>query len=216
MRIQEICGPNPERKTCQETNRQSSDNEPAWLAERSRTFISTGRLQLLIRSPQDLYCRKTSRDSMTSTLEDKIPTILDGFAAAYRRRQIERQQRAEWEELRDKAMEQYESQHIMRYVDVMSEQFHSMSRRREYLAALERSLEQYDGDDKDKVIRQVAELRQRVDDEDPGLHPECLVFDVPPPGDEDLEAFMDGWSASGPYHVFPEYGRYHRRNGDNT
>lgn len=205
MRVQEICGPNPERRTPAGSAAEPASDEPAWIRERTREFIGTGRLQLQIRSPEDQYCRKTARDSVTSTLEDKIPAVLEGFASAYRHRQQARRRRADWEKLRDQAMERYESEKIMEYIDAMSEQYHAMGKRRDYLTALERSLEDYEGEDKAALIRVVAELRERIENEDPGLHPEAIELDVPPPDDEDLERFMDGWSASGPFHAVRPY-----------
>lgn len=204
FRVQEICGPNPERKAPAPPGASADGDEPRWIAERSREFIGTGRLQVQIRSAGDEYCRKTARDSTTSTVEGKIPGMFKGFVDAQEQRRRERERRVEWERIRRRGEERYESDVVMRRIDDMAEQYLAMSRRREFLAALERSLEHYHGPDRDDVIRDIALLRDRVEREDPGLHPERIDLEVPPPGERELERYMDGWSASGPYRSTPQ------------
>ena len=62
-------------------------------------------------------------------------------------------------------------------------------------------MDRYTGADRDEVGQRIAMLRRRIEAEDPGLHPELLDVTVPDPTDEQLEPYMEGWSAEGPYRV---------------
>ena len=55
------------------------------------------------------------------------------------------------------------------------------------------ALECYEGADRVEVARRIALLRERVDTEDPGLHPERIDIAVPEPDDAQLAPYMDGW-----------------------
>ena len=63
---------------------------PRWLAERAREFVGTGLLQVAIRSDGDDSCRRTAKDTTTSSLEEKIPSVLNEFVAALDRRRKQR------------------------------------------------------------------------------------------------------------------------------
>ena len=89
----------------------------------------------------------------------------------------------------------------MALIDHQAEQYQAMEKRREFLSALERAMDRYTGADRDEVGQRIAMLRRRIEAEDPGLHPELLDVTVPDPTDEQLEPYMDGWSAEGPYRV---------------
>lgn len=211
LRLQELCAPNAPRRDPSDAGADAS--MPRWLADRVREFIGTGLLQLSIRADGDMACRKTAKDTMTSSLEEKIPSVLDEFVAAAERRRKDREERAEWERIKERARERFDSDCLMACVDRQAEQYLAMAKRREYLSALERSLEQYKGEDYAEAAGRVAMLRERVDAEDPGLHPERLEFAIPEPTDAQLETYMDGWSAAGPYHISPyarPYGREQR------
>lgn len=198
VRVQEISTPNsPRRPTATEDDAAL----PRWMTERVREFVGTGLLQLSIRSDGDKDCRRTARDTATSSLEEKIPTIMREFMDAKARRDKMREEHALWEQAKVKAKERYTNDHLIASIDGQVERHQMMMKRREYLASVERSLASYDGDDKESVIRRVEELRERIDAADPGLHPERLERDVPQPSDKDLEPYMGGWSIDGPYRV---------------
>lgn len=209
FRVQEICAPNPGRKAPTPPGGPADgegegEGEPRWIAERSREFISTGRLQMQIRSEGDRDCRKTARDSTASMVEGKIPGVFRAFVAAQERRRLERERRVEWERIRRRGEERYESEVIMRRLDDMAAQYLAMRRRREFLDALEGAVEGFDGPLREQALCGIGLLRERVDREDPGLHPELVDLEVPPPGNRELERFMEGWSADGPYRVSPQ------------
>ena len=75
--------------------------------------------------------------------------------------------------------ERYACDRLMADMDHQAEQYLAMARRREFLSALERALERYEGADRVEVARRIALLRERVDAEDPGLHPERIDIAVP-------------------------------------
>ena len=200
LRVQELCTPNAPRKDSSAVGRGDA-SVPRWMADRVREFIGTGSLQVSIRSEGDLACRKSAKDTMTSSLEVKIPSVLDEFVTALKRRRRDREERAEWEAAKELARQRFDSDCLMAVVDRQAEQYLAMQKRREYLTALECSMASYEGEDRDDVSRRIAILRERVDAEDPGLHPERIDLTVPEPTKAQLEPYMGGWSCEGPYHV---------------
>ena len=199
LRVQEVCAPNAPRRPASSVG--ADPDEPRWLAYRVREFIGTGLLQIAIRTDGDVACRKTAKDTGTSSLEEKIPSVFNEFASAMERRRKDRQERAEWEEAKRYARERYACDRLMADMDHQAEQYLAMERRREFLSALERALECYEGADRVEVARRIALLRERVDTEDPGLHPERIDIAVPEPDDAQLAPYMDGWSVDGPYRI---------------
>ena len=103
---------------------------PRWLAYRVREFIGTGLLQIAIRTDGDVACRKTAKDTGTSSLEEKIPSVFNEFASAMERRRKDRQERAEWEEAKRCARERYACDRLMDDMDHQAEQYLAMARRR--------------------------------------------------------------------------------------
>ena len=199
LRVQEVCAPNAPRKPPAAVG--ADPDEPRWLACRVREFIGTGLLQISIRTDGDVACRRSAKDTATSSLEEKIPSVFNEFASAMERRRKDRQERAEWEEAKRCARERYACDRLMADMDHQAEQYLAMARRREFLSALERALERYEGADRVEVARRIALLRERVDAEDPGLHPERIDIAVPEPDDARLAPYMDGWSVDGPYRI---------------
>lgn len=199
LRVQEVCAPNAPRKPPAAVG--ADPHEPRWLACRVREFIGTGLLQISIRTDGDVACRRSAKDTATSSLEEKIPSAFNEFASAMERRRKDRRERAEWEEAKRRARERYACDRLMADMDHQAEQYLAMARRREFLSALERALERYEGADRVQVARRIALLRERVDAEDPGLHPERIDIAVPEPDDARLAPYMDGWSVDGPYRI---------------
>ena len=87
----EVCAPNAPRKPPAAVG--ADPDEPRWLAYRVREFIGTGLLQIAIRTDGDVACRKTAKDTGTSSLEEKIPSVFNEFASAMERRRKDRQER---------------------------------------------------------------------------------------------------------------------------
>ena len=199
LRVQELCAPNAPRRDPAMVGKAARG--PRWLAERAREFVGTGLLQVAIRSDGDDSCRRTAKDTTTSSLEEKIPSVLNEFVAALDRRRKQRKQREEWEGVKERARQRYDFDRMMALIDRQAEQYQAMAKRREFLSALERAMDRYTGADRDEVGQRIAMLRRRIEAEDPGLHPELLDVTVPDPTDEQLEPYMEGWSAEGPYRV---------------
>lgn len=209
LRVQEVCAPNAPRKPPATVG--ADPDEPRWLAYRIREFVGTGLLQIAIRADGDAACRRTAKDTTTSSLEEKIPSVLNEFVSSLERRRKDRQARAEWEAAKQRARERYACDCLLANMDHQAEQYVAMARRREFLSALERSLERYEGADRVELARRIVILRERVDAEDPGLHPDRIDLAVPEPTDAQLAPYMDGWSVDGPYRVSSAETRGHAR-----
>ncbi len=134
LRVQEVCAPNAPRRPASSVG--ADPDEPRWLACRVREFIGTGLLQISIRTDGDVACRKTAKDTGTSSLEEKIPSVFNEFASAMERRRKDRQERAEWEEAKRCARERYACDRLMADMDHQAEQYLAMARRREFLGAI--------------------------------------------------------------------------------
>ena len=88
IKVRELGGPNAPKKERRTWN--PRPNQPAWIENRDREFISTGRLELTVDGPGTKYDGDHYRDAKTTTVEQKLPDL-------FRSLEVLRLQ-GEWEE----------------------------------------------------------------------------------------------------------------------
>ncbi|UGT54002.1 hypothetical protein [Nocardia asteroides] len=179
---------------------------PAWIATRSREFVSTGKLELTVHGPGGSYKGDHYRDAKSIKVEDKLPQLfrsLEIYAlrAAWHQREFERaeaERRVQWERAMSAATERYAENVRWEHFTKRSSEWRLVNQHREFLAAARKHAEMYEGELRDDIMRQLDEAEERVDRMDPVRNLSRIVPHVPDPRPEDLKPFLSGWSPHGP------------------
>ncbi len=179
---------------------------PAWIRQRGREFIGTGRLELVVDGRWCRYNGDHYRDAKTVSVEDKLPEVFRSFeihklradwqAQEQERKEIERRRR--WEAAMAVAKERYAEHARWEHFKDCSREWQKINQHRRFLAAAREAVERYDGDDRDAILRHLDEAERNLDVLDPILQPTRIAPTLPEPKPEDLKPFLQGWSPHGP------------------
>ncbi|WP_433625783.1 hypothetical protein [Nocardia sp. CA-120079] len=180
--------------------------QPSWIEYRGWEFISTGKLELLVRGPGSGYNGDHYRDAKTITVEAKLPEVFRAFEihklrADWREQEREREKadrRRRWEAAMVVAKERYFEHARWEHFKDCSREWQSVSQYRGFLTAAREAAERYDGIDRGAILRQLDEAERSVDALDPILQLSRIVPGLPEPKPEDLKPFLQGWSPHGP------------------
>ncbi|ASF10906.2 hypothetical protein NBRGN_065_00420 [Nocardia brasiliensis NBRC 14402] len=180
--------------------------QPSWIQYRGWEFISTGKLELVVKGPGSSYNGDHYRDAKTVTVEDKLPQVFRAFEiqklrADWREQEREREKadrRRRWEAAMADAKERYFEHARWEHFKDCSHEWQSVNQYRGFLAAAREAAEQYAGTDRDAILRQLEEAARSVDARDPILQLSRIVPGLAEPKPEDLKPFLQGWSPHGP------------------
>lgn len=178
----------------------------AWFATRGREFVSTGKLELIVRGPGTKYDGDRYRDAKSVRVEDKLPEMfrsLEIYAlrADWRRREHEREEadrQLQWERAMSAAADRYAENSRWGHFEERSREWQLVNQHREFLAAARKHAERYEGNTRDAILQQLDEAEEQVDRMDPIRNLSRIVPVVPDPQPEDLKPFLAGWSPHGP------------------
>ena len=179
---------------------------PEWIENRAWEFISTGRLELIVRGPGSAYDGDRYRDAKTVTVEDRLPEVFRSFEiyklrADWNEQEREREKaerRRRWEVAMASAKEQYLTHARWEHFKERSRDWQAINQHRAFLVAARAKLDQYVGDDRDAIERQLDEAQRTIDALDPVRHLGKIALALRDPESKDLEPFLHGWSTYGP------------------
>ena len=179
---------------------------PAWTYERQASFISTGRLELVVRGRFAGYTGDVYRDTTRSTVEDKLPRIfqslevcrLEADAWSEKQRLREEDRRRQQEAALAEARERYDEHTRWEHFKKNSQEWERIARHREFLAAARVAVADYEGEDKEAILAQLDMAERTLDELDPLRRPKSLAPVVPEPKAADLKPFLGGWSLDWP------------------
>ncbi|WOQ17580.1 hypothetical protein [Raineyella sp. W15-4] len=203
LQIREISAPGGAKLARRSWN--APKTMPDWQERRGREFISTGKLDLVVRGPWapggDHY-----RDAKSWTVEDLLPEVFRSFeinklrsdASERERKRREDERRRQWEVAMASAKEAYAVHARWERFKGRSSDWHEIQQHRAFLAEARRVVERYDGEDRQVLIERLAEAESGLNARDPILHIERLAADPPQPRPEELKPFLKGWSPYGP------------------
>lgn len=179
---------------------------PRWTYDRQRAFVSTGKLELIVRGRYANYDGDRYRDTKMTTLESKLPRLFQSLevyrlqaevAAAVQRRREEERQR-QWEAAMAEARVRYDHHVRWEHFKETSKEWQQVREHREFLAVARAAAAAYEGDDKEAVLAQLDMAERQLDELDPVRRLSLLVPDVKEPKNDDLKPFLKGWSPQGP------------------
>ncbi|MFD3596364.1 hypothetical protein ACFWU5_26890 [Nocardia sp. NPDC058640] len=179
---------------------------PGWIATRGWEFVSTGKLEVVVRGPGCGYNGDHYRDAKSIKVEDKVPEVfraLEIYAlrADWRQRTREREKAerlVRWKGAMSVATERYAENARWGHFKDRAREWQLVNQHREFLAAAREHAERYEGKLRDNIMRQLDEAELRVDHLDPIRNLSRIVPVVPDPQPEDLKPFLEGWSPHGP------------------
>ncbi|WP_448810378.1 hypothetical protein [Agromyces bauzanensis] len=204
LTIREVPGPGGRKMERRRWNERKT--QPAWLEGRGWEFISTGKLELIVRGPDADYNGDRYRDAKSVTLEDKLPEVFRSFEihklrAEWRAQEQERkktERRSRWEAAMTDARARYAEHARWEHFKQRSHQWHAVEQHREFLEAARAAAATYDSDDRDALVAQLDAAERTLNGLDPIQRVEHLLPDLAEPKPEDLKPFLNGWSPYGP------------------
>lgn len=179
---------------------------PGWIATRGREFVSTGKLELIVRGPGCKHDGDRYRDVKSISVEDRLPELfrsLEIYAlrADWRRREREREEaerRVQWEQAMAVATERYAQNARWQHFKERSREWQLVNQHREFLAVARKHAELYEGALRERIMRQLDAAEEHVDRLDPVRNLSRIIPNIPDPQPEDLKPFLSGWSPHGP------------------
>ncbi|WP_020013346.1 hypothetical protein [Promicromonospora sukumoe] len=204
IQVKEIAGKGGQKTARRGWNERKVD--PAWIENRGWEFISTGKLELIVRGPGSAYGGDHYRDAKTITVEDRLPELLRSFEVHKLRADWQEQERnrekadrrQRWERAMALAKEEYFAHARWEHFKERSREWQAINQHRGFLKSARAGLGQYEGEDRDLIEQQLDEAEQTIDTLDSIRHPARIVPNVPEPKAEDLKPFLHGWSVHGP------------------
>ncbi len=173
---------------------------PAWTYERQTSFISTGRLELVVRGRFAGYTGDVYRDTTRTTVEEKLPRIfqslevyrLEAGARAEKQRLREEARRRREEAALAEARERYDEHARWEHFKKNSQEWQRINSHREFLVAARVAVADYEGGDKEAIVAQLDVAQRTLDELDPLRRPQLLAPVVPEPTNADLKPFLGG------------------------
>ncbi len=179
---------------------------PAWTYERQNSFVSTGRLELVVRGRFAGDAGDVYRDTTRTAVEDKLPRLFqllevyrlqaDAWAEKQRLEQEDRER--QWDAAMAEARMQYDTYARWEHFKSMSAEWHKIAGHREFLAAARASAADYEGAEKAAILALLDTAERTLDELDPLRRPQLLAPVALEPKPEDLKPFLRGWSPYGP------------------
>lgn len=187
-------------------DRYGARRRPGWIAARQTEFISTGRLELVLRGPIAPYDGQRFRDAKTTRVEEKLPALfaalekygLEAAARAEDARRAKVERERQWQAARDRAVQAYTAQARWRHFEGLVERHRELTAHRRFLDDAERAAADLGDETRVATEEYLAAMRALVDARDPLTSPELLLPNVSDPSPDDLQPFMRGWN---PYHA---------------
>lgn len=204
VQIKEIAGGGGKKVSPRRWSEPKTD--PKWIEARGWEFISTGKLELVVRGPGTPYDGDRYRDAKAVTVEERLPEVFRSFEihklrADWQEQEREREKadrRRRWEDAMVAAKKQYFTHARWEYFKERSREWQAINRHRAFIDAARANLDRYDGEDRELIQHQLDEAEGTVDRLDPVRHLTRIVPNVPDPKAEDLKPFLQGWSPLGP------------------
>lgn len=198
VQIREISAPGGGRPT--RPYYDARKKPPAWTYERQTSFISTGRLELVVRGRFAGYAGDVYRDTTRTTVEEKLPRIfqslevyrLEGVAWAEKQRLREEARRRREEAALAEARERYDAHARWEHLKKSSQEWQRINSHREFLAAARVAVADYEGEDREAILAQLDMAQRTLDELDPLRRPQLLGHVVPEPTNADLKPFLGG------------------------
>ena len=203
VRIKEISGPGTGKVRPRLWNEPKT--KPAWVEARGWEFVSTGKLELIVNGPETPYNGAQYRDTITGSVEDKLPELFSSLeiyrlrtASKEQKRQREKEERHQrWETAMASAKEKY-SEHVRwEHFKENSRTWSAIKQHRSFLDAARVAAESYTSGDRDAVLQQLDQAEQALKAIDPLRDLSRIVPEVPEPTSEDLKPFLGSWSPYG-------------------
>lgn len=122
-------------------DRYGARRRPGWIAARQTEFVSTGRLELVLRGPIAPYDGQRFRDAKTSRVEDKLPALfaalekygLEAAARAEDARRAKVERERQWQVARDRAVQEYIAQARWRHFEGLVARHRELTAHRAFL-----------------------------------------------------------------------------------
>lgn len=178
-----------EAKTRTLEDRRMADDAPIWKAQRSTRFAPTGVMTIRVDSDMAHYRLKTSKDTVNTPVETRVPNLFDALTGEMVRCREVRRRTAE--ERRRSAAAKHDFRRERMYAALCEDvsRHDRLQRQRSYLDKVECSLAQRTYDDaaeQEGMLRDINAMRACIDEQDPLVAGDLAWMRQPEPSESEV------------------------------
>jgi hypothetical protein len=179
---------------------------PSWIDRRGWTFISSGKLELILEGRMAPYGGQHFRDAKSLTVEDKLPEVfrtleiyqlrIEAAEAQKQRAADERRQR--WEVAIEQGKLAYFEHARWEHFKERSREWQALGQHRHFLAASLAALDGLTPEQRSTADDYLHDMERVVNEIDPLRTPATLVPTIADPTPDQLKPFIGAWNPYGP------------------